>query len=252
MNVDRIPKTHGILLSGGSGSRMKSDIPKQFLTLQGKPVLYWSVKSLLQIGSLDSLHLVVHPEFTEESRAILKEAVGDRILPGGFHTITGGSSRHGSTLMGLESVSSIASESNDTILIHDAARPVLTDDELSGLIQSIREGNPVASLAARITDTIVQADNFPGKIQKRLDRNVLFSIKTPQAASYETLVELAKLPEEESFTDLLTWAEKGGVSGFLVEASPFNHKITIPSDLPLFEFYLSVTGMKSTEEGGSV
>jgi len=175
----------------------------------------------------------------------LLEAIEDKVPSEKIQIIPGGNTRHSSTLHGLESVKAF-SKPDDPVLIHDVARPILIQAELESLISKIKTSQSVVSLVSRISDTIVAASSLPGRLEKRLDRDKLFAVKTPQGAPFKILEDLSKIPESLDFTDLLTWAEAGGIQGELTESSPYNHKVTYPGDIPLFEFYLSLTGMKST------
>ncbi|TGK02581.1 2-C-methyl-D-erythritol 4-phosphate cytidylyltransferase [Leptospira langatensis] len=217
---------HVLLLSGGTGSRMGSSLPKQFLELQGKPLLLYSLESLLEWGKTKSIILVSHRDYIEKTEKICAPFLRDwdRI-------VEGGETRHASTLAGLSCLQ-IANE--DIILVHDAARPFVLGDDLDRLAHAA-ETEGVATLATRNYETVLeeQKDSF-----HFLDREKIWFMKTPQAIRGDILKKLPKEIQGFEPTDLCTWTEFRGIPSKLVESHPYNLKITQPEDLALAEAIL--------------
>ncbi|MEQ9366829.1 MAG: IspD/TarI family cytidylyltransferase [Leptospirales bacterium] len=234
-----MPAIHIVVLSGGVGARMGAGQPKQFLLLAGRPVLAHSVAAFIDFKSVAAIHLVAPPNYIEETGRILEgEGVRDRI-----QVVPGGSDRHASTLAGLAAVLARQPADEDLVLIHDAARPLVQGAEIEALIQVFSQdpGRELASLAAPISETIVEADALPGPLARSVDRTRFFAVKTPQAARVACLRRM--IAEDEAganqstdspgpYTDLLTWGEAHGIQGALVPADPRNLKLTHPGDLP--------------------
>lgn len=227
------------MLSGGSGSRMGSREPKQFHRLKDdRTVLEHAIESILNWNFRIQLVVVANSEHLSRTEKVVASAV--RKYSTETSVVSGGQTRHQSTLAGLSALDQNL-DAHTPILIHDAARPILTKEELDRLFHRIQVqgGQPsVYSLAAPVTETLVIGDQLPGQVVGPLNRNVVFSIKTPQGATLETFRLLQEHEEQPSFTDLLTWARAAELQGYLVEASPSNIKLTTPSDMKILESYL--------------
>lgn len=256
-----------LILSGGTGSRMGATVPKQFLTLGDAPVLAHSVRTFLSWQPDASLVLTAPREYLDETAELLRTHLGlncavqdtqnavvetqakrrqnTGMTDNQSHSrkpviiVPGGATRHASTMAGLTPLLRDAHDA-DVILIHDAARPLITPDELNRLVRALDASRcSVASLAAPASETIVEADAIPGPMQRSLDRSRLFAVKTPQALRVHTARTLMRNIPEGDFTDLLTWAMAGGEIGELVMADNTNVKLTRAQDLPLLELLLS-------------
>ena len=227
---------HIVLLAGGTGSRMGANRPKQFLTLKGRPILAHSAATFLAWPGVGRLCVVSLGEALERSRSIIEEihASLSEASPPVLYC-AGGATRHASCIAGINRIRGEA-VADDLVFIHDAARPLITREELDRLAAAFDDRDvAVASLASRVTDTIVAAPALPGTVTEKLDRDRLFAVKTPQAVRVSALDRLMAIPERPDFTDLLTWGTAAGVPGKLVEASPLNIKVTTDRDLRLLE-----------------
>ena len=225
---------HFILLAGGTGSRTGLTRPKQFSLLAGKPVLLYSLGSFLSWKKESPAVVVCHRDWQEEARRAL-DGEGYVHVP----VIEGGSSRHSSTLAGLDHFKKNFTP-NDLFLIHDAARPILEAAELDTLADYFSSPGSLdaASLAGRITDTIVEGSGLPGQSGSRLDREKLFAVKTPQAFRGAILERLLAVKESQEFTDLLSWTNAAGIQAELLPAGKRNYKYTNALDLKILEAML--------------
>jgi len=235
---------HFVLLAGGSGSRLGGGVPKQFRELAGLPVLAHSLRSFGQWSRDGGVVIVSREDYLDRARALLAEHLPDRKKARPQAVVAGGPTRHQSTLRGVEAALNFAKD-DDVLFLHDAARPCLTGAELDALARAFREHEScnLASLVSPLTDTIVRGVSGEDRIplfRNRLERSELFAVKTPQASRVSAVKELIKIPESDSFTDLLSWGEAASIPGFLIEASPYNHKLTTPEDYGLLEFYLKI------------
>ena len=229
-----------ILLAGGTGSRFGSELPKQFTKIEGRELLLHSLERLLAWRPFERIILVTHNDHFQRTHSIIEQHHPEwleRIV-----ITAGGDSRHGSTLNGLNALGEI--EADTIILIHDAARPVLLADDLERLLQSFNDPNVgVASLVARVTETLVEADQLPGPPLATPDRNRLFAVKTPQACRGSALPAMLCTPEERGFTDLLTWARAAKIEAQLVEGSASNIKLTTREELYMIKALLSASAL---------
>lgn len=216
----------GIILSGGSGSRMKTTKPKQFSNLRDLTLLEHSVKSFNDWGFFKSIVVVSNLDFIEETENTIAKYLlaNDRIVPGG-------STRHESCLRGLEA---LHYDDKDIIVFHDSARPFFLKSELHAVANAaVMYGT--ASMADNVSETVVSCNE--GKVESILNRDDINLIKTPQALHTSLLNILLKEKLEEDPTDLCSWALQFGVKTYLIKSNPFNMKITREGDLEIAEKY---------------
>lgn len=230
-----------ILLSGGSGSRIGGDLPKQFLELSGVPVIFRSADTFIKWKHGGNFICISNPDYiqkTEEALFEIQKIVKSR--GDIFQILPGGNDRHESSLIGIRAAVS-CSNKNDLLFLHDAARPFLDTEELNRLYEAFEINSEVeiASLVASVSETLVSGGGFNCPMENSLDRSRIFSVKTPQVLRNSVYEKLHSATSQFSgFTDLLTWGEKADIKGFLVEASPRNIKLTHKSDIELMEAIL--------------
>lgn len=214
---------HRILLSGGTGSRMGAEEPKQFLPLRGKPVLQHSAATLQHWKVPGRFVCVAPPEHMERTRSLLDP---------GWLLAPGGSNRHLSTLCGIDTLGTV--DPDDLIFIHDAARPLITLAEIDRLACAMMEtACLIGSLVSPVHDTIIRTKQDGRLAGGIVPRDELRSVKTPQALRARALTELRRFTAE--FTDLLSWAAAAGLDAILVDSDPANLKMTTASDLRVLE-----------------
>lgn len=223
--------------------------PKQFLALGGRPVLLHSLETFTSLELGGAMCLVAPHLYIEETERILRARKSQDLS---IQVVAGGADRHASTVAGLKAIFDREPADTDVVLIHDVARPLIQGDEVERLVQAFWEDPDleVASLAAPITETIVQAQGLPGQMDRSVDRSQYFAIKTPQAASVAVLRRMLAPPHKDgggtfsgsdsqpAYSDLLTWGEAHGIPGRLIPAGPRNLKLTHPDDLPWLESLL--------------
>ncbi|EMO83248.1 IspD/TarI family cytidylyltransferase [Leptospira santarosai] len=218
-----------LILAGGTGTRIGSEIPKQFLEFSNEPILVHTLKKFRNWKKQKQIVLVSHSESLSKTESICAPFLEnqDRI-------VEGGETRHESMLRGL---SALTIQNEDIILIHDAARPFVLSRELDSLCESARE-NGISTLASRTSETVLEELN--GKTHSLLNREHIWFMKTPQGIRGDILKELLLLPTDPIPTDLCSWALAAGKKSSIVESHPFNLKITRKEDLELAELYSSL------------
>lgn len=180
-----------IVLAAGKGSRMQSDVPKQYMLIEEKPVLYYSLKSFEE-SSVDDIVLVV----SESDVSFCEKNIVDK-----YHlnkvkmVVAGGSERYWSVKNGL-----LAARGADCVLIHDAARPCLTVDVIERTIESVKE-NGACTVGVPVKDTIKMVDDRGYGIDTP-PRKYLWQVQTPQAFFYNDIVEAYRLMEQSDDTDI--------------------------------------------------
>jgi 2-C-methyl-D-erythritol 4-phosphate cytidylyltransferase/2-C-methyl-D-erythritol 2,4-cyclodiphosphate synthase len=211
-----------ILVAAGSGSRFNAEMPKQFLTLAGKPVIRHAAEALAAHVSL--LQPVGDAEPIE---AALMGVAG--CLP----VIRGGATRQDSVRAGLEA---LAPHRPDVVLVHDAARPVIPEGTIPALLAALRE-SPGAIPAAPVADTLKRV--VRGTITETVPRTELFRAQTPQAFRFDTLLA-AHRAGLTGATDDASLLEAAGAAVEVVPGSDDNIKLTYPDDLVRLERIMTV------------
>lgn len=220
-----------LIPAAGSGSRMQSEIPKQYLLLAGKPVLQHTLDALLQHPAIGKVLLVLAPDDAYFDRYDWS-AYGSRLLV----ARVGGDSRAASVRNGLGYLQSQVADS-DWVLVHDAARPCLALPELQRLIAEML-AHPVGGiLAVPVADTLKRAD-ATRHIEATVPRERLWQAQTPQMFRYRQLLQALQYGSDEGVTDEASAIERLGFRPALVMGSGRNIKITFPGDLPFAEWIL--------------
>ena len=229
-----------IVLAAGSGKRMQSDVKKQYMELDGKPVLYYCMNVFENSPLIDEIVLVT----SEEDIAYCKEEIVERF---GFtkvkQIVVGGKERYNSVMNGMDAI-----DECDCVLVHDGARPFVDEAMLERLIESVKE-NKTAVAAMPSKDTVKIVDN-KNVVISTPNRSTVWNIQTPQAFdfvlirdAYERMKsrELELLRMDIKITDDAMVAENfTNAKVQLVEGSYRNIKITTPEDMMLAEMYLKM------------
>jgi 2-C-methyl-D-erythritol 4-phosphate cytidylyltransferase len=232
--IDSSPNCWAVVPAAGVGARMAADRPKQYLPLAGMTVMEHSLNRLLD-----------HPAIQGGVVAISE---GDEYWPAlnyrhekTLHVATGGAERCGSVLNALLLLSEFAQE-QDWVLVHDAARPCLEEEDISRLIQACKNHAVGGILAMPAKDTIKRA-NTNHEIVETVDRSTLWHAFTPQMFRLGQLRDALTqaVAAGAAVTDEASALEGAGFAPCLVEGNAGNIKITRPEDLQLAEFYLHRT-----------
>lgn len=224
---NRVP-VWAIIPAAGTGLRMHSEIPKQYLSFQGKTVIEHCLDRLLSHTEIDGA-VVVLSEADRHWETIAYAAEKP------LFTTTGGQQRHDSVYSGLTTLQ--YRFGNDAIaLVHDAVRPLVSHRDLSNVIEAARQHAAGAILAAPVTDTLKrQGDNM--EIAATLSRDGLWRALTPQVFHLQPLLNALKqvIDKNLSITDDAEAVELMGHEPRLVAGEADNIKITAPGDLSLAE-----------------
>jgi 2-C-methyl-D-erythritol 4-phosphate cytidylyltransferase len=217
-----------IIVSGGKGKRMKAGINKQYIKLAGREIIARTLEIFQNCSSINEIVLVLPENEIEYFKKIIlkRNNVGKLV-----DIVPGGQERQDSVYNGLKACSS----ETDIVLIHDGARPFVTEDIIKSVAQDAREYG-ASTAAVRVKDTIKFEDGH-GIAESSLDRSRLWSIQTPQGFRYSVIMEAHEYARENNIcaTDDTALAELKGYKARLVEGSYYNIKITTPEDMILGE-----------------
>lgn len=220
---------YAIIVAGGSGTRMQSEIPKQFLLLNGKPVLFYAINSFLKTFE-DCTIILVLPE--------MYIGTGQEIIDAFFDykkikIVAGGRTRFHSVQNGLAQIDS----ENSIIFVHDAVRPVISESLLKRCYACALElGTAIPSIAVK--DSLRQLTENGNEA---VNRNDFVLIQTPQTFHSKILLPAFKIDYKEKFTDEASVVEAFGLTVSLIEGEEQNIKITKPNDLLLVETFIKAT-----------
>lgn len=223
-------KNTAIIVAGGQGSRMNQSIPKQFLELEGKPVLIHTIAAFLEADQAMQIILVLPKEHLSEGEKLIQTYFPEKNI----RCVVGGETRFHSVKCGLDSISS-----SDLVLVHDAVRCLITPDLIRRCMhQAAEKGSAIPSIPSKDSIRMMQGEikNIP------LDRVHIRLVQTPQVFQYELLVNAFQLPYQTNFTDEATVVEFAGHPVYLIEGEVENIKITFPSDLLLAKHILQGRG----------
>lgn len=215
-------KNYAIILASGTGSRFGSEIPKQFLKINDKTILEISIEAFENNSQIDEIIVVITPEYRKLAEEILKKNNYKKVSK----ILNGGETRKDSSSIGVESIT----EKEANILIHDCARPFVSQRIINECIESLKTYKAI-NVAIPAVDTIIEVENR--LIKKVLDRSKLMQCQTPQCFKLSIIKkahELAK--EDKSFTDDCSLVVKYNLSDvYVVNGDVKNIKITYADDI---------------------
>jgi 2-C-methyl-D-erythritol 4-phosphate cytidylyltransferase len=225
-----LQEEYAIIVAGGTGSRMGSTLPKQFLHIAGRPILMHTLEAFHHYNPKITLVLVMHSDFTAFWTDLIRTA--DFKVP--HHVVVGGEERFHSVKNGLAFIGNKAG----VVGIHDAVRPLVSPETLKKCYsEAAIHGSGVPAVA--VTDSLRVLDN--GK-NSAVDRAKYRIVQTPQCFRIAEIQEAFRQDYQSSFTDDASVWESAGMSIHLVEGNRNNIKITTPEDLRMAEAILSTRG----------
>jgi len=214
-------KTVAIITAAGYGKRMGQ--PKQFLEINGKPILEWTLSVFNATKMVDEVILVVHQEGLERARQLQ--------FPKLKQVVPGGKERQDSVYNGLKALP----EDTEIVVIHDGARPFVTEQEIRRAVEEAEESGAVV-VGVPVKDTIKQVSSKQLAVSSTPDRKQLWAAQTPQVFKKEIILRAFKEGyNKHQVTDDAMLVEKLGIPVKMVMGSYRNIKITTPDDLRIAE-----------------
>lgn len=234
-----------VILAGGVGSRIKSAIPKQFIEIDGCPIIVHTIRNFELNPKIDNIVIVCLENWIAYTKNLIDKYEFTKVTD----VVAGGTSGHISTRNGIYSLKNKLSD-DDFVIIHDAARPIVPQAVVEDLIDvAMRNGN--ACSAVSCYETVLLTENrISGKEQ--IDRNRVIRVQTPQCYKYgviRSLYEQADRDGRDDFVYANTMALNYGVEIFFSKGSNNNIKITTKDDIVLFKVLLHyLESMKSEDK----
>ena len=203
-----------LIVAAGRGERLGADRPKALVELAGRPMLQWSIDALARTEQIERIVVALPPGVPG---------------PDGVLAVVGGASRSDSVRRALA-----AAGPGDPVLVHDAARPLVTEEIVRETLAALqRDGDAAAAIAATpVTDTIKRVDEH-GAVLETLDRGRLWGVQTPQVFRRAALEHALAVPDEllAAATDDAWLVERSGGRVVVVAAGAENIKVTTALDL---------------------
>jgi len=218
-------KYYAIIVAGGSGSRMNSDIPKQFLLLNGKPVLIHSIEAFYHSDLNPDIIVVLKNNYFKAWEDICTKY--DFNIP--HKLVKGGNQRFDSVKNGLKEL-----KGKSIVAVHDAVRPLINNELITrSFLEAGEKGTAIAGVTS--SDSVRQIQS---NTSVALDRESIFLIQTPQTFRSEILKKAYQQPFRVEFTDDASVVEKMGIKINIIRGYPSNIKITHPQDIKIAESLL--------------
>ncbi len=212
-----------LIVAAGRGERLGMEGPKALVELAGRPLLQWSLDALRQVEAIERIVVALPP---------------DTAAPSGTIGVRGGAVRSESVRLALQAAGD--GPGSELVLVHDAARPLLTAELAARVLAAVDAGSDAAIAATPVTDTVKRVDR-DGCVRETLDRSELWAVQTPQVFRRSVLTHALDVPAETlaAATDDAWLVERMGGSVAVVEAPRENLKITTAVDLALAELLIA-------------
>ncbi len=223
-------KVIAIIPAGGTGRRLKASVPKQFIRVNGKEIIAYTLQKFQKSSIINEIIVAVHKDYISQLKEIRDKYSFDKLK----NIIPGGSERQYSVYYALNSIDNASAE--DIVIVHDAVRPLVTDNILISSVEAAKIfGCFVTAINAK--DTLIEGEDF---VNSYVDRSKYYYAQTPQGARYRIFKEAFEKAVNDNFlgTDESMLFFRNGNKVKIVEGSSLNFKITTEDDLKLFELLL--------------
>lgn len=225
-------KISAIIPAAGSGTRFDSEKNKLFEEINGIPVIIHTLKAISSADEVCEIIICTSPDLILE----IKNLAALHAIPKIKKIISGGKSRQESVFIGLKSLNE--DEKPDFVLIHDGARPLVSQEIIKNTIKTAKEKG-AAIAAMPVNNTIKRVDNQTSKVIATLNREELWNIQTPQVFEHEKILQAHVKLQNENFTDDSAMMEKLGYEVFVVSGSYKNIKITTKEDMAIAKILIN-------------
>ena len=221
-----------VIVAAGTGSRMNMGINKQFIKLEGKEIIYYTIEKFYKNENIDDIVVVVK----EEEAEFFRKEILDKYNFKNIKLAYGGKERQDSVYNGLKSLD----KNCNIVLIHDGARPFVSNKIIDKSIEEAKENKAIV-VGVPVKDTIKVIDNDKNIVDTP-NRNILWAVQTPQTFDYNLLIKSYEDAFKDGFygTDDAMLVERIGYKVKMVEGSYNNIKITTQEDLGLGSQILKV------------
>ncbi len=224
-------KISAIILAGGVGSRMKSNIPKQFIEIDGTPIIVNTIRNFEKNERVNDILVVCLKDWIPHMKLLVEKYKLSKVK----YVIEGGKTGHDSTRNGILYLKDKI-EDNDFVIIHDAARPLIPQLIINDMLnKAIKNGN--ACTAIQCHDTVIETeDQISGNSQ--IERSKIMRVQTPQTYRYDLIRSLYERAEKDNKHDFVyanTMAIEYGTRIYFSAGFDCNIKITTKEDIAFYK-----------------
>ena len=222
-----------VILAGGTGSRMQSKIPKQFIKINGKPVISYTLMAFEQAELIDEIIVVCLDDYKEHIKTIISDFKISK-----FNSLmSNGNTRQQSVFNAISHIKNYAKD-DDIVLIHDGVRAMIMPDMIDKCVVETKKYKAV-TLAQKTKNTMIIAKN--GQISKYLDRDFIYNVQTPQSFRFDIIYNSHINAINSGNTDItddtqIVMPYYDNIH--IIENDLPNLKLTTKEDIMLFEYYL--------------
>ena len=222
-----------LIVAAGSGTRLGGDRPKQFILVNDKPLMIYTIEAFNSNALIDAIVVVTNKDYIKQVNEWCRIYDLDKVKL----VVAGGSTRQQSVYNGLMAAKSLCSNINkDIVLIHDGARPLVSDDIINNNIEGCRRHNATCTVI-KTKDTIVKSSNNT-TVDDVANRNELYQVQTPQAFKLALILDAHQRSSGNSATDDAQLVLSLGQEVYFVAGNSLNLKVTTEEDLSLFKALL--------------
>jgi len=216
------PPIYAVIVAGGQGTRMGMTLPKQFLELDGKPILFYTIRAFVKALPQAKIILVL-PENEISKLQMVLQHFSEQI---DLTVVAGGTTRFESVQNGLKGL-----PADSIILVHDGVRPFISESLIKNCVQeALQSGSAIPAIKVIDSVRVINANG-----SNPINRDLLRIIQTPQTFKGNILLPAFEQAYQSNFTDEATVVENMGYSVTLIEGDKNNIKITTPEDMVLAE-----------------
>ncbi|RYY06858.1 MAG: 2-C-methyl-D-erythritol 4-phosphate cytidylyltransferase [Sphingobacteriaceae bacterium] len=220
-------KFYAVIVAGGSGTRMNTEMPKQFLLLNGKPVIMHTIAAFVSSPQKPEIIIVLN----EQHFTIWKQLCKEHQFNTPHQLVAGGNTRFASVKNAINTINETS-----VIAVHDAVRPLISTKIIADSYQqALKNGNAIVAVPSKDS---VRWQNAQG-ISQNLNRSEIFLVQTPQTFQSAILKNAYEQTYSDDFTDDASVVERSGVKINLLPGDQENFKITFPADLKVAEMMLN-------------
>ena len=227
-----------LILAAGTGSRMgNADKPKQFLPIYGKPLMVHTIEAFEMNPNVDAIVISTNEEYIDDVKVMCKQYDLSKVKS----VVAGGSTRQYSVFNGLQGVKGIGAKDDDVIIIHDSARPLISQKIIDDNIEACKKYGAVDTVVSA-SDTIVKSLDGE-KIEDIPPRKELYQGQTPQTFKLKIIMDAHLAVQNQSIpnvTDDTKLVLLSGKDVHLVEGDKLNFKITTFDDLMMLKALLKI------------
>lgn len=224
------PKRVAIIFAGGAGQRMGSELPKQFLTVYGKPILIHTLEKFQLHEEIDEIYLACIKEYIPYTKKLLKKYGITKMAKNGV--LAGGTTGQDSIYLALKR----AREFNDgdaIVLIHDGVRPIITDEVISRNIKSVEKYGSAITCTPSFETPVISRDGK--KVEETPYRDTVYTAQAPQSFRIDDILavheEIRKInPNYQGVVDSCTLMRSANKEVRIIEGNRGNIKVTTPND----------------------